>query len=312
MKKFVAVLLAALMTAVPFAMTSCGGETADPGSPEVLKHSTEIVLNGDSATCESSGVYIDGGKISITSAGTYQVTGTLNNGQIYVDCIDAGKIELVLNNANITNSEGACIFFKKAQEVELTLLEGTTNTLTDGENYIFDNPEDDEPDAPLFSKEDMIIDGSGSLIVKGNYANGIVSKDGLKIDGGTIEIDAVNHGIKGKDYLVINGGDIKVHAIGDGIKSTNYDNDLVGYIEINDGTLDIYSEDEAVQAVSAIRVNGGTTNINTINNGFKCVAGIEFNGGSVILNADDNALDAADVAVTDACTVTINGTPYQG
>lgn len=311
MKKFLAVCLAALMSAVPFVLSSCGGEQ-DPGSPEVLKRSTEIVLNGDSATCESSGVYIDGGKISITAAGTYQVTGTLNNGQIYVDCIDAGRIDLILNNANITNKEGACIYFKKAQEVELTLLEGTTNTLTDGENYVFDNPEDDEPDAVLFSKEDMVIDGSGSLIVKANYANGIVSKDGLKIAGGVIDVDAVNHGIKGKDYLLITGGDVKVKALGDGVKSTNYDNDLVGYVEIDGGTLDIYSEDEAVQAVSAIRVKGGTVNVNSINNGFKCVAGIQFEGGSVILNADDNALDAADVSVSDACTVTINGTPYKG
>ncbi len=312
MKKILAVLLAALTIAVPAILTSCSGETADPGSPEVLKHSTEIVLNGDSATCESSGVYIDGGKISITSAGTYQVTGTLNNGQIYVDCIDAGKIDLVLNNANITNETGACIFFKKAQEVVLTLIEGSTNTLTDGSNYVFDNPEDDEPDAPLFSKEDLTINGSGALIINANYANGLVSKDGLIIDGGAIQIDAVNHGIKGKDFLTINGGDIRVSALGDGLKSTNYDNDLVGYVEINGGSLDIYSEDEAVQAVSAIRVNGGSVTVNSINNGFKCVAGIEFNGGTVALNADDNAIDAADVAVNEACTVTINGTPYQG
>ena len=118
--------------------------------------------------------------------------------------------------------------------------------------------------------------------------------------------------IKGKDYLVINGGTLDIHAIGDGIKSNNTESELVGYVEINGGKLNIYSEDEAIQAVSRITVNGGETVIQSINNGIKCAGSIKFNAGSVSIEAQDNALDAAEITRNDACTVTIDGSPYVG
>lgn len=312
MKKIFALLLAALTVSSATLLTSCS--TTEEGSATVsLKNATEIVLNGDTAACDSQAVYVgEDGKITITAAGTYSITGTLNNGQIYVDCVDAGQLDLVLNGANITNDDGPCIVIWKAQDAVVTLYDGSVNTLTDGSKYRFESPADDEPDAALFSKEDLTINGTGKLVVDANYSGGIFSKDGLKIDSGDIEIDSVNHAIKGKDYLVINNGTIRINALGDGIKSTNYDSDLVGYIEINGGTLDIYTEDEAVQAVSGVKINGGTLTVNSINNGIKCVAGIDFNGGTVDLNAEDTALDAMSINKTEECTVTINGNPYNG
>ncbi len=311
MKKLHALVLAVLMLAST--MTACGGETAsgDASTPSLAK-STEIVLNGDTATCDSQSVYITEDRIAITAHGTYVLSGTLNDGQIYVDCVDAGEVTLVLNNANITNNDGACIYIKKAQATEINLYEGSVNTLTDGDTYLFENPEDDEPDAVLFAKDDLVIDGTGSLTVDANYMNGIVGKDALTINNGVVTIDAVNHGIKGKDSLVINGGEYTITAIGDGIKSTNYETELVGYVEINGGTLNITSDDEAIQAVSRVTVKGGTTNITANNNGIKCATAIQFNGGTVNMNAVDNALDAVDISVAEGASVTINGTPYLG
>lgn len=306
--KALAIALAGIMTAA--VLTSCGGEEV-PGTPS-LKNSVEIALNGDTAACESQSVYITDDKISITQAGTYVLTGTLNDGQIYVDCVDAGEVILVLNNASITNDDGACIFIKKAQSAEVNMMEGTTNTLTDGTSYVFDNPEADEPNAALFSKEDLVINGNGTLEVNGNYMNGIVSKDALIIDSGNVVVKAAHHGIKGKDYLLINGGNIDVNAVGDGLKSTNADSELVGYVEIAGGDVKIYSEDEAIQAVSRITIKGGTTSITSTNNGVKCENVIDFTGGTVVIDAQDNALDAVDIVVEDEASVTINGNPYKG
>ena len=312
MKKIKALALAVLMAAS--VLTACGtGEEGSSATPEaVLKNSTEIVLNGDTATCESQSVYITEDRISITAHGTYVLTGNLSDGQIYVDCVDAGEVTLVLKDANIHNEDGACIYIKKAQVAQVELYEGTVNTLSDGDSYVFDNPEEDEPDSCLFSKEDLVIRGSGTLNVDANYMNAIVSKDGLVINNGTYNLDAINHGIKGKDYLTINGGEINVTAIGDGIKSTNYETELVGYVEINGGTLNITSDDEAIQGVSRVTFNGGTTNITANNNGIKCATDIQFNGGTVVLDAADNALDALDITVGETASVTINGTPYVG
>lgn len=310
MKKIKALVLAGLMIAST--MTACGTTEEGAASAPSLSNSVEIVLNGDTATCESQSVYITEDRIAITSHGTYVLTGTLNDGQVYVDCVDAGEVTLVLNNANITNEDGACIYIKKAQATEINLYEGSVNTLTDGDSYTFENPEDDEPDGTIFSKDDLVIDGTGSLTVNANYMNGIVGKDALTINNGVITIDAINHGIKGKDSLVINGGEFNITAIGDGIKSTNYETELVGYVEINGGTLNITSDDEAVQGVSRVTFNGGTTNITANNNGIKCATNIEFNGGTVVMNAVDNALDALDITVGETASVTINGTPYLG
>jgi len=313
MKKIKALALAVLMAAS--ALTACGtGEEGSSAttSEAVLKNSTEIVLNGDTATCESQSVYITEDRISITAHGTYVLSGTLNDGQIYVDCVDAGEVTLVLKGADIHNEDGACIYIKKAQVAQLELYEGTVNTLSDGDSYTFDNPEEDEPDACLFSKEDLVIRGTGTLNVDASYMNAIVSKDGLTIKDGIYNLDAINHGIKGKDYLTIDGGELNITAIGDGIKSTNYETELVGYVEINGGTLNITSDDEAIQGVSRVTFNGGTTNINANNNGIKCANGIEFKNGTVVLNAVDNALDALDIAVGETASVTINGTPYVG
>lgn len=310
MKKFKALALAVVMAAS--VLTACGtGEDASSDATS-LKNSTEIVLNGDTAACGSQSVYITEDRISITAHGTYVLTGTLNDGQIYVDCVDAGEVTLILNNANIHNEDGACIYIKKAQVAQVELYEGSVNTLSDGDSYTFDNPEEDEPDSCLFSKEDLVIQGTGTLNVEANYMNAIVSKDGLTIKDGIYNLNAINHGIKGKDYLTINGGELNITAIGDGIKSTNYETELVGYVEINGGTLNITSDDEAIQGVSRVTFNGGTTNITANNNGIKCATNIEFNDGTVVLDAVDNALDALDIAVSETVSVTINGTPYKG
>jgi len=313
MKKIKALVLAVLIAAS--VLTACG--TTEEGGASAsetvsLKNSTEIVLNGDTATCDSQSVYITEDRISITAHGTYVLTGTLNDGQVYVDCVDAGEVTLVLKDATIHNEDGACIYFKKAQVAQLELYEGTVNTLTDGDSYTFDNPEEDEPDAVLFSKEDLVINGTGTLNIDASYMNAIVSKDGLVINDGIYNLNAINHGIKGKDYLTINGGELNVTAIGDGIKSTNYETELVGYVEINGGTVNITSDDEAIQGVSRVTFNGGTTNITANNNGIKCATNIEFKGGTVVLDALDNALDALDITVGETASVTINGTPYVG
>ncbi len=308
MKRHLLPLLLAALCLMP-AFTGCSGET-DPEETPI--NAIAINLNGDTVSCEDPSVYITDDKVTITAHGTYVISGTWNDGQIYVECVDAGETNLILDNANITNDDQACIFIRKSQLATITLKDGTVNTLTDGTSYTYDNPSDDEPDSVIFSKEDLIMTGGGKLIVDANYLNGIVSKDGLKIEDGEYVISAANDGMKGKDYLMINGGTLDIDAAGDGIKSTNIDSELVGYVEINGGTVNIKSDDEAIQAVTKVTVNGGTVNIDSTNNGIRSDYTIAFNGGTVTVNAEDNSIEASDVKVADEASVTINGIPYKG
>lgn len=316
MKRYISRGTAMLLTLL--ALVSCSDESRmgeDTVSAEETKRpaaAVEIRLEGDTVSCAHPSVYVEEERVSITSHGTYIVSGTWNDGQIWVECIDAGEVNLILQNAEITNDNQACIVFQKAQTATLTLADGTVNKLTDGLLYHYEDPTADEPDGALYSKEDLTITGGGTLTIAGNYKNGITSKDGLKIESGTIDITSADHGIKGKDWLIINGGTVTVSAAGDGIKSTNEESELVGYIEINGGTVDIRADDEAVSAVSAITVNGGTVTVDSTNNGVRCTGDLAVNGGAVHIDAKDNAIEVRDVILSEDAELTVLGFPYRG
>lgn len=300
------ILVAILCVAsVLLALTSCGAES---GAGKTL-----ITLSAEGIQCESPAVSInDDGCVTITSAGVYELTGELN-GQIYVNCADAGELTLVLNNVDIFNEDGACIVIMKAQTARVTLAKDSVNTLRDGGVYTFPSPEETEPDAALYSKEDLVIDGEGELIIETKYGSGIVSKDGLIIESGLYTINSANHGIKGKDYLKINGGDFTIVAVGDGLKSNNPGEvtaGLVGYVEINGGNITIDSADEGIQAAAYFTMHGGKLTLNSENNGIKCADEIEFTGGEAEINVAGETFIGYDVFVSEDASVTVNGVPY--
>ncbi len=223
-----------------------------------------IYLKGDSVETSVQGTSIDNTILTVSSPGSYIITGTLNDGQILVDCQETGTVELVFYNANISNSTNSPVFIKNCKKTLLVLAEDSVNSLSDASEYTYMDVENEEPSACLFSKDDLVICGGGSLTVNGNFNNGIASKDTLKITGGTIEVTAENNGIKGKDCLMIAGGSFTVTSKGDGLKSDNSDTSL-GYVSISDGTFTIISEEDAIQAESMLKVTGGTFDITTGN-----------------------------------------------
>ena len=113
---------------------------------------------------------------------------------------------------NISFASGAPIYVANAEKTVITLAEGTENIVSDGASYIFPDAEIDEPNAAVFSNDDLTINGSGSLTVNASYNNGITSKDDLLIAGGNVTVNALNDGIKGRDSLILLDGFISVNA----------------------------------------------------------------------------------------------------
>ena len=141
----------------------------------------EIMLGGDSATASGEGVSVDGSTVTISAAGTYVLSGTLTDGQAVVKSAGEGTVRLVLDGVDIHSSTTAPIAVLAADEVVVVLADGTENRLNDEASYTFADTSTDEPNATLFSAADLTIGGTGSLIVTGNTADGIASKDGLVI-----------------------------------------------------------------------------------------------------------------------------------
>jgi hypothetical protein len=205
-----------------------------------------ITLAGDSITFEGNGATVNGKIITLTSAGTYSVSGTLTDGQIVVDTADPETVVLVLNGVDITYSTSAPIYVRNAEKTVITLADGTENIVTDGVAYVFSDGDPDEPNAAIFSKDDLTINGSGSLTVHANYNNGIASKDDLKITGGTITVNAVNDGIKGRDSIAVLDGTITINAGGDGLQANNDEDAEKGYVFIEGGVVEVIAGQDGV------------------------------------------------------------------
>lgn len=215
-----------------------------------------ITLDGEKVTYdESASIMTSGSTVTIRSGGVYVLSGDLDDGQIVVDAPDTGTVKLVLNGATITNSESSAIFIKEAENTIITVADGTENAVSDGKSYTEDDGSG-EPNAPIFSKDDLTINGTGTLNVTGNYDNGIVSKDDLRIMEGNFIIKAVDDAILGRDLVAIKNGSFTINAGGDGMKSTNTNKEK-GIVAIEGGSFDITSATDSIQAESSLYIVDG-------------------------------------------------------
>ena len=146
-------------------------------SPPLVENDAEINLMGSKAEVEGTGVTAEGSTVTITAEGIYRITGKLTNGQIIVEAPGA-KVQLVLDNADISCKTSSPVLINVCDKFFVTLAEGSVNSLTDGRNSPVPE-ESDIPDAALFSRDSLTINGGGTLNIKGNYC-GIRSKEDRK------------------------------------------------------------------------------------------------------------------------------------
>lgn len=292
-------------------------------------NSTAITFSDQTITVDGSGAAADGSILTITQPGTYILSGTLSEGQVRVETVDEADVQIVLDGATITNSTGAAIYVKSANSATITLAEGTTSTLSDGETYTFEDSED-EPDATLFSKSDLILNGTGTLVIDANYAHAIKGKDDVTIAEGTYDITSVGDAIKGRDSLFISSGTFTIVAGADGLQSTNEEEEGKGILTIESGTFTITAAADGIQAATNLQILGGdftittgggsanssttseawgtwgtwgapteeaattTTEETTSAKGLKATGSLAISGGTFVLDTSDDALHTND------------------
>jgi len=223
--------------------------------------SARIQLNGNSITCSSDAVKISGTTATITDEGTYVISGSLNNGMIVVNSDKKDKTQLVLDGADIRSETSAPIYVLQADKVFLTLAEGTENTLSNGGS--FEAIDDNNIDSVIFSKEDLTLNGTGSLTISSPGGHGIVSKDDLTVTGGTYNITTASHGITCKDALSVTGAVMTIAAGKDGIHSENDEDSSLGTLYIQSGTFSVTAEGDGLSAGSSLQIDGGTFDLLT-------------------------------------------------
>lgn len=267
-----------------------------------------IALTGTGATLKGTGATVKDSKITITSAGVYVISGTLNEGQIIVDVKDEGTVKLVLNGAVITCSDNAPIYSKSAGKTIISLQAGTQNTITDGKKYA----STDDPNAAIFSQDDLTINGTGNLTVRGNYKDGITSKDDLKITGGNIKIYSADDGLMGKDLVAVKAGTIAIEAAGDGIKASNDTDAAKGFVALEGGTFNIKSEADGIQAYTSVLISGGAYTISSGGGSANATAKTGDNMGGQFGNKEGTATTKTDATVKTDTTTKTDETETEG
>jgi hypothetical protein len=307
-----------------------GGSTATPGPTGGLSDHDDpadytwddskviaITLNGSSASAANQAVKTDGSTVTITAAGSYRISGKLSDGQVVVDTDDDEVVRLILSGADIANADGAAIAVLDAKKVMVVLAEKTENRLSDGKEYALPSADTDEPNAALFSTADLTLTGAGSLTVSGKYNDGIASKDGLVISGGTITVEAADDGLRGKDYVVLKSGSLTIKAAGDGVKADNEEDATLGYVTIAGGTLKITSGRDGIDAATAATVTGGDLSIasgggatatpaaDASAKAIKGTASVAISGGTFAIDSADDAIHSNENVTIDGGTFTI-------
>ena len=282
------------------ATVSTAQKTSGNGlSADELFTERDLAQNPDLS--EAKELTLQSGKdITISKAGVYHITGSAEDCTVIVDAGDEDKVQIVLDGVTVTNSDAPCIYVKNADKVFVTLT--GDNSLSVTGKFTADG--DTNTDGVIFSKDDIVLNGTGSLTINSSD-NGIVGKDDLKITGGTYKITAASKAIEANDSIRISDGTFTIKAGTDGLHAENEDDDTLGYIYIGGGSFSMSVGDDGIHAVSLVQIDGGKFTISAA----ECIEGtyIRINDGTFDLSSWDDGINAAKKSNSFTPTVEING-----
>ena len=283
-KWLTAAVVAGILGLVVIVALILGG--ANGGNTKLGNNINDTAINWDKY--EGQVIELSGsGKKTITEAGVYTLKGVLIDG--YVEVNTAGVVKLVLAGVSITNNSGPAIYVAEAKTAVIETAEGSENTLVDGAIY---SGWDEDVCATVFSHDDLVLQGSGVLNVTGNYEDGIVGKDDLKIISGKYVVNAKDEGVRGRDSVSVVDGELEITAGGDAVKANNSDEVSKGWVKIDGGSIVASAGDDGVHAESSLEINGGIVNITKSYEGLEG-ARITINGGEISVVSSDDGLNAA-------------------
>ena len=258
-------------------------------------HTVNVKLSGTTADADGTGATMIDGALNITEGGTYVLSGELA-GEILVDVSKDSneKVQLVLDGVTITSDSSAAIYVREADKTFITLAEGSKNALAS--EGAFEADGDINVDGAIFSRDDLTINGTGSLTVT-STDNGIVAKDELKLVSGTVDISADGHGIQANDAVIVHDGNWTVAAGADGIHCSNSDDLSWGYIYIEGGSMGIACESDGLDASSAIQIDDGAVAVSAGDDGIHADHDTVINGGTVDITKSYEGIEGGTITI---------------
>lgn len=239
---------------------------------------TYIKFDGSNISASNDSVLVSGTTMTIKNAGTYEITGHLDDGQIVVNTAKTSGVVLTLNEVSIYSSTSAPIYVKQAGEIVITNVAGTANSLTDKSARTSNT----SINSALYADCDLTIVGEGSLTITGNFEDGIASTDDLKIKSTNVVVTSKGDGVRGKDSVQITDSNLTISSVDDAIKTTNTENQDDGFIEIENSHLKLTTAGNSTSSAK----------------GIKATTSIKFEGGTIIINSIDDAIHANDITIS--------------
>ena len=280
MKKYLKIILAALLAVSVFALSACtdtidGNNSADPETtapPVDFDVDPTVRTNYDietvSGTPNTWSTKTSGDETTLTFSGltadsVYKISGELK-GNIVFNVNESYKIELELSGFTVSSAQSCPITALAGDEATITAKKGTVN-------YVFDTRDDVSLDETQYayaihSEIDLTIGGQGYLMVRSDSNNGIHTKDDLEVKKLSLDVKCVDNAIKGNDSVTITSGLLNlVSTKGDGIKTSNTNvsdkGNQRGNVKIEDGTVNIYSSCDGIDASYNAEISGNA-NVN--------------------------------------------------
>ncbi len=216
---------------------------------------TTITLKGKTAACDDKTVGISGGTVTISAEGTYVLSGTLNDGTILVNAGKSAQVHIILNGVSISSKTAAPICVLSADKVIVTLADKAENTLANQGS--FTDIDGNEVDAVIYSKQDLTLNGTGSLTIESLAGHGITSKDNMVIVGGTYTITSSAHGLDANDSIRMTDATMTIAAGKDGIHAENTSDTAKGFVYIAGGRFDIDAQGDGISAGAYIQIEDG-------------------------------------------------------
>ncbi len=279
------------------------GESTTANVIYIVYNGTSVTVTGDNnGYVSTSGADVTVNTGTSTDSLLLVLSGSTSDGSLLV--YREKKYGIRLNGVTIHNADGAAINNQCGKSLYVELVEGTTNTLTDGTSY---TEQEYQQKGAFFSEGQLLFSGSGTLSVTGNTYHALVSDDYIVIDD-DVQLNitsSTGHGIKVNEGFWMYGGSVTVNVSGDACKGIKNDSTTVitgGVLNVTTTGDCVYDDTEADYSSSAciksgyqFLMSGGTVTLESSGDGGKginCDQDVVLNGGTLTVTttgSNDNS-----------------------